>query len=143
MRDLKNVIRLHKWRLDERRVKLTTLERDLEMLKKRIAYAAEDHKNQQELKAATLLKEVHFDGQIYGQYVLSYEEKKIRLHQELEALETQIKDLIDEISVIFHELKKYELSQENAELKAQDRQNKKIQNELDELGLIIHRRRLN
>lgn len=143
MKDFKNLIRLHKWRLDERRAQLRALEHQIEALKSRIKYIEDDHRIQQELKTRTVLEEVHYDGAIYGQYIISFEEKKTSIYKELSQLEEQMIQLIEDITIIFQELKKFEISQENQDIEERDKANKMLQGELDDIGLSIKRRMLN
>jgi flagellar protein FliJ len=143
VKDLKNLIRLHRWRLDERRTQLRALEHEIEALKHRVQYLEDDHAAQQSLKTKTVLNEVHYDGAIYGQYIISFEEKKSNLYKELNQLQTQMIELVDEITTIFQEVKKFEISQENKDLEERDRASKELQGELDDIGLSMKRRMLN
>ncbi|MDP1724184.1 MAG: hypothetical protein Q8L85_05730 [Alphaproteobacteria bacterium] len=143
MKDLKNLIRLHRWRLDERRAQLRALEHEIEALKHRVKYLEDDHALQQKLKTKTVLNEVHYDGAIYGQYIISFEEKKSGLHKELNQLQEQMIELVDEITNIFQEVKRFEISQENQDLEERDKASKALQGELDDIGLSMKRRMLN
>lgn len=143
MKDLKNLIRLHRWRLDERRTQLRALEHEIDVLKRRVQYLEDDHALQQRFKTQSVLNEVHYDGSIYGQYIVSYEEKKSDLNKELNKLQEQMIDLLDEITTVFQEVKKFEISQENQDLEKRDKASKVLQNELDDIGLSMKKRMLN
>jgi flagellar FliJ protein len=130
MRGVSGLIRLWKWRLDERRRIVV----DLEILRTGIErqMAALDEQLEQERIVATQ----HYDASFgFAAYRKVNRERKANLEVSREEVIDRIAAAQEEVNAAFRELKKYELVLENWEKRERQKQEKREQAELDEAGL--------
>ena len=136
MKLLNNLIRLHKWQLNEKRQTLTDLERLRDQLnlqlEKLIAAGS------QERAVAAASEDVLF---AYGAYAVMALEKRETLSASLAAVEQRISAARDEVMVAFRELKRLELSLEAHQRRQRADADRREQQQLDEIALQGHRRR--
>lgn len=136
MKGVSGLIRLWKWRLDERRRIVV----DLEILRANIErqMAALDAELEHERKVAT-------QNYTAGFGFTAYRRVNRERHANTEVARDQVIDRIaaaqEEVNAAFREQKKYELVLENWEKRERAKQEKREQDEMDEAGLQGFRRR--
>jgi flagellar export protein FliJ len=134
-RGLDSVIRLQKWRLDEKRRQLGDLLRLSEQLQGELAGLENELQAEQELVAG------NFDASYnYGAYARGYIERRERLQQSLQNVEQQIEAAQEEVRAAFRELKTIEITKDNRDKVVAIETGRRQQSELDELSLNPQRR---
>ncbi len=136
-KNLKGLIRLHQWMVDERRRKLGDL---LKML----AELEDQSKNLEaevveEQKAAANAPETA--GFLYGNYARHVIERRERLAKSIASTEAQIASAREDLNEAYRELKKFQVAQDVRDRREALEAARKNQNVLDEIGLVMHRRR--
>lgn len=136
MRSLPNLIRLHRWRLDEKRRQLAelgraraTLEGDLERL---------DQELVRERDAAGTSFET---AGVFQAFLTEVRARQARIAQSIEGLDHEIEIVHAETQEAFSELKSYELALEEHERRLAAERARREQAVLDEVALNRHRRR--
>lgn len=135
MKGLEGLIRLNKWRLDEKRQVLAELERLAARLRQELVDL--EHEVAQEQKVAASSPEAMA---IYGQYATAVIARRAKLNQSLAEVEQRMRGALDDVTLAFRELKKYELVKARRDRTAQEREKRQQQAVLDELGLVLYRR---
>ena len=136
MKGLKSLIRLHKFRLDERRRGLQELETLRQRLNAMLArLKAEVSAEKRTVESAP---EMAF---AFADYAASARERRLKLIDSVDETERQIEQARDAVNQAFQELKKYEITQANRERLAAQRAARLEQAKLDEIGLTVYRRR--
>ncbi len=136
MRLLKNLIRLHKWRLDEKRQTVADLERlgdDLQTQLQRLKLEADE-----EHALAAGSDDVRF---AYPAYAAAAREKREILSESLVEITERIEAAQDEVMVAFRELKRLEVSLETHQRRERANAERREQLRLDEIAIEGHRRR--
>ncbi len=136
MRMLNNLIRLHKWRLDEKRQTLADLERlgdDLQTQLQKLKLAADD-----ERALAAESDDVRF---AYPAYAAAVRENRETLSASLVEVTERIEAAQDEMMVAFRELKRLEVSLETHQRRERAHAERREQLRLDEIAIEGHRRR--
>lgn len=130
MRGVDGLIRLWKWRLDERRRIVV----DLEILRGNIERQMEklDQELERERKIATRNYEA---GTGFTNYRKANRERHANLIVSREEVIDRIAAAQEEVNAGFRELKKYELVKENWERRERQKQERREQAEMDEAGL--------
>lgn len=136
MKGLEGLIRLHKWRLDEKRQILAELERLAARLRQETADLEREVAEEQKVAAAS--PEVMAT---YGQYANAVIARRATLNQSLGEVEQRMRVALDEVTLAFRELKKFELVKARRDRTAKEHDKRQQQAVLDELGLALHRRR--
>lgn len=137
MKDLKSLIRLKKWSLDERRRELSELER----LRAELCHRAETLDNE-------LNREREFVSQSeapspgFPDYLNRTIKKRAQLSRSIGQIEDQISDAQDFISVEFEALKQAETALERALLRQAEKEKRLEQAELDEVAGVAYQRRM-
>ncbi len=136
MRGIGGLIRLWKWKLDERRRVVV----DLEIMRAGIErqMMALDEQLEQERKVATQHYEASYG---FSNYRKMNRERKANLDVSREEVIDRIAAAQEEVNAAFREQKKYELVLENWEKRERAKQEKREQAELDEAGLQGFRHR--
>ena len=136
MKGIAAMVRVHKWKVEERSRVLQELER----LRQKLQSAAAQLE-------AELVTEQHQarGGNVasfaYGGYAQAVIQRRQRIAQSLAEVEAQTEQARQDVAVAFQELKKYELALASRERKKQQKIARVEQATLDELGVSIHRRR--
>lgn len=133
---LKNLIRVHRWTLDERRRTLVDLERMAEKLKGDLAEL--DAELERERQAAIKAPEMAFT---YPAFASAARQRKDRIRRSIEDLGKEIDRAREQVEDAFQELKKYEMALEAAERRQLDKLKRREQAALDEMGLAQHLRK--
>ena len=136
MKGLKSLIRLHKFRLDERRRGL----QELETLRLRLdaALVRLEAEVRAEKRTVETAPEMAF---AFADYAASARDRRDKLVDSIDETKQQIEQAREAVNEAFQELKKYEITQANRERMAARRAARLEQAELDEVGLNVYRRR--
>jgi flagellar FliJ protein len=135
VKGLDQLIRLHRWRLDEKRQVLAELERLAARLRQEMADLEREVANEQKIAAASPETMV-----TYGHYANAVIGRRATLTQSLSEIEGRTRAALDEVAQAFRELKKYELVKSRRDRSAEDKEKRQQQAVLDELGLTLYRR---
>ena len=136
MKGLPNLIRLHRWRLDEKRRTLVELERlasELDEQERRLG--AELAREQVAASASSEARRT------YGAYAKSVVERRGKIAESKAEVMTQIEQATAAVHDAFQELKRYEIALEARERAARERAGRLEQAVLDDLGLQVFRRK--
>jgi flagellar export protein FliJ len=136
-KNLKGLIRLHQWMVDERRRKLGELLKMLAELEDRSRHLEAELVAEQ--KAAAKAPETA--GFLYGNYARHVIERRERLAKSIASTESQITAAREELNEAYRELKKFQVAQEVRDRRAALEATRREQSVLDEVGLSMHRRR--
>lgn len=134
--ELKTLIRVHKWELDEKQRKLGNLLRFEQALINRKALLARRF-IEEELAA----NESPVAAVTFGAYVDWHVEETKRVERALEDNRQEILMMRDEIMEAYQELKTLEITQENREKRELAELERKMNAILDEIGLMLYRRK--
>lgn len=135
MKGLDGLIRLHKWKLDEKRQVLAELERLAARLRQELLDLEREVAEEQ--KVAKSSPEAMAT---YGQYANAVIARRNKLTQSQSEVEQRMRGALDEVTQAFRELKKYELVKARRDKTAQETEKRQQQAVLDELGLTLYRR---
>jgi len=136
--NLKSLIKLHEWNLDERRRELGDLLREHDALvnqKDNLLRQVEE-----EQKIAHQSQEF-LVGASFGPFVMASRMRREELDGLIEAKNQEVEDARDRLNAVFRELKTYEITQANRERKEELELERKEQGFLDEMGMLAHRRK--
>ncbi len=133
---LKSIIRLNKWKVDEKRRALAekldqiaALEGQLKALDAELV--REQSMAQQSPQEA---------GLYYGNYANQVIQRRDQFHSGIQDMEAQIVTAQDDLNESYRELKKFEVINKQREIREAEERDKKDQELLDELGLQNHQR---
>ncbi len=133
---LANLIRLHRWTLDERRRQVA----DLEALSGRLGADIETLDGEIAREQAAAAESL--EGAVaYPAFLAAARRRRAKLADSLQAVEGEIAQARDAVQAAFEELKKYEQAEANARRRAREKRERAERAAEDELGLELHRRR--
>ncbi|WP_207476539.1 flagellar FliJ family protein [Arenibaculum pallidiluteum] len=136
MSELKTLIRLHKWKLDEKQRALAELEALAERL------SGEKQRLEDEVLAEqAAARESAEVGYGYAAYAKVAIERRRRLEESIEQVARQIEAARDEMADAFQELKRYELAQEGRDRRERERLRRREGAMLDEVAVTGFARR--
>jgi flagellar protein FliJ len=133
---LHTLIRLHKWRLDEKRRALAELQALADKLAQDTARLEREILAEQEI--ARTSPEASFG---YGNFAKQAIERRRRLAESLAQVEHQISEATEEMAEAFQELKRYELAQEGRDRRDEAKRKTRENAALDEVALSGFTRR--
>lgn len=138
MNNLKGLIRLSKWRLDEKRRELADLQSLGQRLVEQVMQLEAELLAEQEVARGTF--EVSFG---YARYAAAAIGRRQRLAQSIAQVQAQVAVATDEIAEAFQELKRYELAQSERERQDKEKLRRRENNMLDEVAVagFLRRRR--
>lgn len=136
MKGLSSLIRLHRWQLQEKRLRLADLERLATELAERRERLEDELKQEQEVARGS-----GEARQAYAGYAVGVIERREKLAQSLAEVDQQIEALSREVTDAFREVKRYELAQRHRDRLARQKRARAERVMLDELGAELHRRR--
>ncbi len=136
--NIKNLIRLHEWNVDEKRRKLGELLRLQGELEDQVKELEQDLINQQRAAAA----DPTLAGLTYGAYAEQAIQRRENLEDSIRQMDIVIGHAQDELSDAYQELKKYETVDRNRQRRYELEQNRREQIQLDEVALNQHRRKV-
>lgn len=135
MTALDQLVRLHRWNLDEKRQKLAELERfrakllgNIETLEAELAreQAAAERSETSSLSLPAFIK--------------ATVDRRRKIEESIAEVDRSIAAARDEIGKAFQEFKKYETAHGNHQRREAQKQQRREQNAADELGIDLHRR---
>lgn len=136
MRGLDSLIRLQEWKLDEKRRKVTDLERLAQRLHDQLAGLEHEMLAEQKIAAS--------DSMIvasYGHYASAVIQRRAKIVQSLADIESEMIQALEEVAGAFREFKKFDLIRTRNQERDKRREKHLQQGELDEAGLDVFRRR--
>jgi flagellar export protein FliJ len=136
MKGLDSLLRLHEWKLDEKRRKVSDLETLAHRLHDQLAALEKEMRAEQKVAASDVLA-----GASYGNYAGAVIRRREKLVTSLAGVEAEMSHALDEVAAAFREFKKYDMIRERNRVRAEHREKRLAQQELDEAGLGIFRRR--
>ena len=136
MSDIDSLIRLSRWRVDEKRKALAELEALEEHLQSEAVRLTEELAREKAIAAA---QSEPAPG--LGAYIRAALERQAHLTQSIAEVKDRIAAARDEIANAFQELKRYELVQKDRQQRALLRQRRRETATLDEIGQTQHQRR--
>lgn len=135
MTGLTNLVRLHRWILDEKRQTLVDLLQLVERFKGELGVL------EQSLDAERTEASRTLDGALAFQtYIAPALDRRGKLRQTIANLDSEIELARDEVGAAFQELKKYETAQEIQERHHDTERRRRDQVTLDDLGVSLYRR---
>lgn len=138
MSALNNLVRVHRWILDEKRQKLA----DLEQLADKMRQDLKDLEESAEAEKGSASKS--FEGTLaYPTYIAAVLERRKKIRESIVNMDQVIEAAREEVHEAFQELKKYELARNNHQLREQKKHNRREQLALDEAGVSMYRRNAN
>jgi len=135
--NIKNLIRLHEWNVDEKRRKLGELLRLKGELEDQMTQLEEDLVRQQQAAAA----DPTLAGSTYGVFAKQVIQRRENLQNSIDQMDFVIGHAQDELSDAYQELKKYEIVERNRQRRYELEQSRREQIMLDEIALNQHRRK--
>lgn len=135
MKALDGLIRLHRWKLDEKRLKLAELERLIGALREEMGKL--ERTVAREGAVASASAEASYG---FGPFAAESIERRHRLEQSLADAEAQVRAASEEVADAFQELKKFDVVKSREVRLAEERTRRREQATLDEIGLTLYRR---
>lgn len=129
MRSLDTLIRLQKWQLDEKRRQLA----DLRQMHADIAASIDRLDREIASEAVVAVSDPSMSG-TYSVFAQAASDRRGRLEGSLREIEGQIVAVEQDISEVFGEMKKLEITKQNRELRDRTATARRAQAALDEIG---------
>ncbi len=135
MTGLANLVRLHRWILDEKRQKLVEIEQMSERFRCELGVLEQSLETEKAEAARTL------DGALAFQtFIAPALERRRILRESVANIDREIEAARDDMGSAFQELKKYETAQGMQERLETEQRERTAQAALDELGVSLYRR---
>jgi len=136
MGDLRAVIRLHRWQIDDKQRALVALREREEHSEQHLArmdaeFAAEQAAVAQFPETAYML----------ASYARAFAQRREQQEQRIAKIKTQITAALDDLALAFQDLKRFELAHEARQAEQRREQLRKENLSLDEAGMNAFRRR--
>lgn len=136
MKGVAAMVRVHKWKLEER----SRILQELERLRQKLQQAAS------QLEAELVAEQHQARGGglasiTYGGYAQSVIQRRDHIAKSLAEVGAQSEQARTDVAAAFQELKKYELALANREKQKKQKEARAERQTLDELGTVMHRRR--
>ena len=135
MNSLDNLVRLHQWRLDERRQKVAELEGLASRIRMDIGQLEESLKIEQGVAGRN---QEAVTG--YGNYALAVVARREKLLQSMADLESEMVLAVEDVAMAFQEFKKFDLVRSRNREKAELKRKRAEQMAIDEAGINQFRR---
>ncbi|MEX2455232.1 MAG: flagellar FliJ family protein [Rhodospirillaceae bacterium] len=136
MRGLPSLIRLHQWKVDVQRRKVTELEILSEQLEDQVARLQSDIDREGRTSGEDVVSSAAFSAFLKGAL-----QRREKLRGSIGELRQQISDAKDDLADAYRELKSYEIAQANRERRDARKQGLRDRIKMDEVGLAMYRRR--
>ncbi len=136
MSGLDTLVRLHRWRVDEKQRQLAELQRMRADLEARAAGLSAEMGRESEL--ATAEPELRA---VFPAYVAGAQHRRTVLRKSCIEVDAKIETAREELNAAFREAKKYETAAENRAKRANTAVARRLRAELDEIGADGYRRR--
>jgi len=136
MRGMSNLIRVQKWKLDEKRRAITDMENLLAGFKDQLAKLDRDKLEEQRVVTEDI--DTRF---AYTNYLQITKQRRENLIASIVDADERIAESREEVAGIFEELKKYEISEDMRIRRLKELQSKRLQEEMDAVSIEMHRRK--
>jgi len=136
-KDLKSLIRLHKWIVDEKRRQLGELLRMLHDLEERARHLEDELAREQKIARAA----PDTAGFLYGNYAEAVIQRRARLKMSIASSETVVEAARQALNEAYRDLKKYEVAQAVRERRQAEDAARREQIFLDDVGIESHRQK--
>jgi flagellar export protein FliJ len=135
VKGLAALIRLHRWRLDEKRRELAELERLEDRLLESVRQLDQEVAAEQ-----AFAQQTNMGGFSYGGFAAGIIERRKRIAASMVEIRQQMDAKTEEVAEVFRELKRYEIAQDQRQKREQVEADRRAQAALDEISLIQHQR---
>ena len=136
MKGLAALIRLHTWRLDEKRRELADLQRLEDQ------FLEDGRRLEAEMAAEQEFAKTSDSGALsYGGFAVGVIERRKRIEASVAEVRRRIDDKRAEVAEAFQELKRYEITQAERLKRERAEADRRTQADLDEISLMQHQRR--
>ena len=136
MSALDAMVRIHRWMLDEKRQKLTDMERFADKMRRDLV-ALDEHLGEERAAAAAAPE----SALTYAAFIRAALERREKLLGSIADMEREVEKAREEVRETFQELKKFEKAEAQAQSREESARKKREQLALDELGVGIYQRR--
>lgn len=134
--NIKSLIRLHEWNVDEKRRKLGELLRLQDELREQLKQLEAQFEREKKAAAA----DPTGAGLTFLAYAETVRQRRDNLNDSITQMDMVINHARDELSEAYQELKKFETVEKNRQRRYELEQNRREQIMLDEVALNQHRR---
>jgi len=137
-RNLKSLIKLHEWNLDERRRELGDLLREHDALINQKENLINQVAKEQEIANQS---DDFIVGASFGPFAMASRMRREQLDDMIVAKNQEVEQARDRLNEAYKELKTYEITQANRERREAEEKDRKEQAFLDEMGMLAHQRK--
>jgi len=135
MSALNSLVRVHTWGLNEKRHKLAELDAYADKLRNKLAALEREMETERGAADKSLEGTAAFPA-----FVAAALERRRRLRESLANIEQAVELAREEVNAAYRELKKYQLAYDNYLLREAEESARREREELDEIGVDLHRR---
>lgn len=135
MSALDQLVRLHRWNLDEKRQKLAELERFRGKLQGNIEALEAELAREQAMAERSQISSLSLPA-----FIKATIDRRRKMEESIAGVDRSIAAARDEIAQAFQEFKKYETAHGNHQRREAQKQQRREQTAADELGIDLHRR---
>lgn len=136
MKGLDSLIRVHKWKLDEKRRELADFENLRTGFVKQLRALEEVQQQEQEVAGNNL--EVGFS---FANYAAAARQQRENIQASIEEVDAKVMELNAEVKICYQDLKKYQVALDARKVKEKYERDRVEQMGLDELAIELHRRK--
>ncbi|MBL96089.1 MAG: hypothetical protein CMF70_12385 [Magnetovibrio sp.] len=133
-KELKVLIRISKWQIDQTFRKLRLLEEEVEALREELVELVDQQDREKQITAEKPTE----GGLTFGNYTEAVIGRKRAISKEIEDRALRIEEVREELRLIYLEAKKYEIAQENRDSEEKRRIEHLEQTRLDEVGILSY-----
>lgn len=131
-----SLLRISRWRLDEKRQKLADLERLADRLRDDLTRLDEGIETEQRVAESDPEMRRAFPA-----FLEAEQQRRRQIEKSIADVGQEIESAREEVAEAFREFKKYELAKSNRETRERKARDRREQSRLDELGAQLHRRK--
>jgi flagellar protein FliJ len=136
MKSMANLIRVHKWKLDEQRRVVSDLDEVLATFVAKLEALEQEFIKEQEVAGQNTES-----GFGFAQYAEATSFRRQNLQATISDFGDRLEQARDEMAEMFQELKKYEISEETRLRLLKEQQDKRQQDEVDDFSIEMFRRK--
>ena len=136
--NLKSLIKLHEWNLDERRRELGDLLRQHDALISQKDNLLRQVEEEQKIASQT---SEFLVGASFGPFAIASRMRREELDGMISAKNLEVEEARDRLNEVYKELKTFEITQVNRERREALERDRKEQGFLDEMGMLAHQRK--
>ncbi|WP_169568124.1 flagellar export protein FliJ [Sneathiella limimaris] len=136
MAGIGNLIRVQKFKVDEKRREVSDLEELRANFVAQLEKLNQEQVREQEIASGDSTAALH-----YASYAEGARLRRENLQASIQELDSRIEQARSEMAELFQELKKYEISEENRLRLLKEQQEKRYQEEMDSFSIEMYRRK--